>query len=163
MPLTRLAAEMDVVGRVGDRLLSTFEMEAQATGSNPDLDGPLADALDAFGLVPIAPDGVVQDVDLAAIAAGSRKQYLDLVEISLLKRLHKRALAKPKILEYADYKEDWGPIIDALAETIKTLCDEYEDTYSGVGVGNSGIAIGQPPAIATHQIDPSGYFPPFCG
>jgi hypothetical protein len=110
----RLQVEKELVSRCGRRM-ALVGFSATATGSNPDLDGPIREGLLAVEMVPAA--WSVTDADLAGLPAAEIPLFLDVAELRLLESILQNC-------DEADQKQnsdeqDWGKFAADLGNQIE--------------------------------------------
>lgn len=158
MPLTRSDAEAMLVSRVGTRLfsLALFSVPGGSPPYYPDLNGPLADALDWFGHPPTSRSAVV-DADLAWIPPSLQGRYLDRLEIATLKSIRTRVLGRPK-------KEMWDTYTterEDVSKSLEMMIKEKETGYQSSIPTGSTVSVGHQPSQAVNQLDSRPFFPPY--
>jgi hypothetical protein len=141
--LTRPAAEVVLIGRVG-RVYTIAGLDGTTvTGANADLTGPFLYSLGLLGIVPVAYPAV-SDVDLVTIvpdmpdAPGSLAQFLDVAEL----QARGNALdAFQDVDQQVDRdNQKWDQLAERWAARIDKLAAYCKTTY-GVGADTLGIGI----------------------
>lgn len=139
MSLTRAQVEDVLISRAGE-MLATLGRDDVASGSNPDLNDPMAWSLRQLGLT-VSDTTAVSDSDLSAIAAADENQFLDLAEYRLLMTC--RTVAR-RLVNSAS-----GPRREDLSDLAKGLKDDLADIREslqlqyGFGAGSleAGVII----------------------
>jgi hypothetical protein len=153
MPLTRAQAEADVVAALGPDLLAYCGLATTTDGTNADLNGPLARALDHLGYVVADPSNVT-DADLAQVPPNRVVRLLDYARIMTVDLARLRLVAGPVRQEWADYKVQYTP--KDLADLRMELWTEYR-RYLASGAP----AVGKLAPESRNALDTARYFPPY--
>jgi hypothetical protein len=133
MTLTRALAEAELVKRQGARM-ALVEMAVTISGSNADLQSPLATALRKMGLSASAP---VTDGDLAVLGDDQIDEFLDRAELRLMTNI-KGNLTLVDISN-GPRSEKFGQLGQELREDIQEMRGRIEDEYGTGGTLQGGV------------------------
>ncbi|MBA2702696.1 MAG: hypothetical protein H0U60_02475 [Blastocatellia bacterium] len=120
MALLRARVEETMIKRLRRYMLAA-QMAVDPTGANPDLTDPLATALQEMGNVP-ADVLAIGNTDLAAVAGADNVEFLDRVELRLLKNILGN-------LPETDMSAEWGSESrNQLPERVRQMILDKEKT-----------------------------------
>lgn len=124
MALTRLAVEREVVSELGP-LFVLAGKAGTATGSNPDLNGPIAFAMLALGFTPADPTAV-SDADVGMVPTSLFSTFCQLVQYFALKKAI-NSLVMPNEMAQ-DRKQDWNEMV----RRFQAMLDSLQAQYAGL-------------------------------
>jgi hypothetical protein len=126
MTITRANVE-EVLVRRAKRKMALAEFDTSATGTNPDLDDPIATALRKMGFPASVP---IVDADLDDLADTQQDEFLARAELRLLENI----LGSLDIsdLSVGQRRESFGQIVDQVSKAIERLQSRIEQEF-GVG------------------------------
>jgi hypothetical protein len=149
MPVTRAAAEAEVVSKLKGLMSSRFvSLSTASDGSNPDLNGPLRRAILYLGGSTVDPI-VVTDADFVPFAGWQLERLIDVARIETLKVLLGQ-------LAFVDTKVDGdSQALSQLAAQIKAMIADLESAAFGPTI----------PVFAAGTMTSNPYIPndPFAG
>jgi hypothetical protein len=132
MALKRVQAEQELISRAKKKM-QLVEMDVTSSGSNPDLDSPLATALRKMGL---SVSGVVDDNDLQALSDDDVEEFLDRAELRLRENIRGNFdLANTKI---GNRWEDFKDVVAQLDSEIQNLRQQVANNYGDGGSSLTG-------------------------
>ncbi|WZP01202.1 hypothetical protein EP7_005646 (plasmid) [Isosphaeraceae bacterium EP7] len=146
---TLAQVEAEIVSRVGPWLTRAGK-SAAATGSNPDLVGPISRSIRGAG-GSVAALGVVSQADLDTVDAGSLDLMLELAEVYTLESL--TASFSSTSIQELDYKETFSGG-GGLAAAISALWKRLGKVH---GFGDSAITAGVIDLNIGGHGDPTGF------
>lgn len=140
MALTRLAVETAMAGQGRLReVLQSLGRSLVTTGANPDLNEPMAAALESFGILPID-RSAVSDADLAKLDDSIIPAYLDLVEIRALEFFANAIAVKSRKQQWEDYSIDRTDQMEWLLQLLKLKQDRYDGRVN-LGAGPAAVQM----------------------
>lgn len=138
MAITRLAVETEIVSELGP-LLSLAGKTATATGSNADLNGPLAFALQALSITPADPTAVT-DADLSNLATTQFVQICEVAEYYAIKKCLNSVVMPNEMAQ--DRKQDWNDLMKRFQDQLFNLAVQYGYLLN---IRRSPVQQGTPP------------------
>ncbi len=139
MSLTRAQVEDILISRAGE-MLATLGRDDVASGSNPDLNDPMAWALRQLSLA-VTTATSVSDDDLLAIDSDDENQFLDLAEYRLLMTC--RTVARRLVNSSSGpRREDLSDMAKGLKEDLADMLKSLQIQYGfGIGSLEGGVFI----------------------
>jgi hypothetical protein len=129
MSLTRVGVEKAMVSRLKE-VLTKLKRSTVTDGANPDLNDPVASALEWFGILPTDRTAVA-DADLANLDDTLQGRYLDLVELRALETFAANAISlSARTQQWEDYRIDRTDQMQWLLQMIEFKQKQWNDRYN---------------------------------
>ncbi|MHC5541347.1 hypothetical protein ACYOEI_24260, partial [Singulisphaera rosea] len=122
--------------------LATLGRSTASDGTNPDLNDPIASALEDYGILP-ADRSNVSDDDLSKIDDSIQGQFVDWTEIRALEAFANDIAFKPRYQQWDDYRVDRNNMLEALRGMIKDKTQQFNTRHNSMG-SLRAVAIAPP-------------------
>lgn len=136
MTMTRANAEYSLVKRQGPRM-TMVGLATTTSGSNADLNDPMAMALIGMSLNPASP-ALLTDADISAVSADDWPQFLDQAELRLLETISGQIdFVDISVGPRSESLNQFSAMVDKAIERLKTRITQQYGT--GLGSLSAGI------------------------